>query len=443
MMSTQIKNRQTFKPSRAEFNPSMEFYLEKKKLVRKVVAGQFSGASFLDISGRARKIENPNELSRFWLINRLRGIRPKMSLSGEIQEYRIVDLCCGAGGFATGLKWACESINLRPVVSLAVDTNERARAIYKLNVRPLNLLAENVANLVDYDLTGKDPDYQPKFTRPDLDRYVGNIDLVIAGPPCEGNSNFNNHTRRRDKRNELYVATIATAIAMKAKVVIIENVTTVVNAHENVVARALSMLQVAGYKIGINEIVLDASKFGVAQRRKRHFLVAARNHVLREGTSENGLVLDPISAMDVLSDLMNKERESPIDQPANISDTNRRRIDFLFDNDEFDLPRSERPRCHRDKDHNYHHIYGRMLPDQPCQTITTGFLSPGRGRYIHPALRRGLTLREGARLQGFPDDYKWHQKGCKFHKSSIATLIGDAVPPPLGYTIGLIGLALT
>ena len=73
-----------------------------------------------------------------------------------------------------------------------------------------------------------------------------------------------------------------------------------------------------------------------------------------------------------------------------LSDANRRRIDWLFDNDAHDLPLSERPDCHRDGT-TYNAVYGRLYPDRPAPTITTGFLTPGRGRYIHPTRRRVLT----------------------------------------------------
>ena len=94
------------------------------------------------------------------------------------------------------------------------------------------------------------------------------------------------------------------------------------------------------------------------------------------------------------------------------------------------------------KKHTYTDVYGRMFPNEPSQTITTGFLSPGRGRYIHPVLPRGLTLREGARLQSFPDDYQWLRRGKELRRNPLAALIGDAVPPQLGFTVGLMGLAL-
>ena len=295
-------------------------------------------------------------------------------------------------------------------------------------------MADNIANLVDYDLTGSRADYYPTLVRPELERYIDNVDLTIAGPPCEGNSNFNNHTRRRDKRNELYVASVAIAIAMHSKVIIVENVASVVNAREKVVGRALDMLRASGYKIDVNEIVLDASNHGVAQRRKRHFLVAGRDQSLAN-VSQQGLMFSPLSAMDVISDLIGREGESPLDEPSELSKANQRRIHHLVDHDRFDLPTSERPDCHRLKSHSYVSVYGRMYPDQPSQTVTGGFLTPGRGRYVHPVARRGLTLREGARLQGFPDDYKWYRKGAEVQRNSLARLIGDAVPPQLGYTV--------
>ena len=82
-----------------------------------------------------------------------------------------------------------------------------------------------------------------------------------------------------------------------------------------------------------------------------------------------------------------------------------------------------------------------MYADKPSATITTGFQSPGRGRYVHPVERRGLTPREGARLQGFPDYFKWHTPMCRTTKQSITRLIGDAVPPNLGEIAMLIALA--
>ncbi len=80
-----------------------------------------------------------------------------------------------------------------------------------------------------------------------------------------------------------------------------------------------------------------------------------------------------------------------------------------------------------------------MHPDRPANTLTTGFLSPGRGRYVHPTERRGLTPHEAARLQGFPDNFKFETepgRGLEGNKH-YSKVIGDAVPPLLGFVPAL------
>jgi DNA (cytosine-5)-methyltransferase 1 len=82
-----------------------------------------------------------------------------------------------------------------------------------------------------------------------------------------------------------------------------------------------------------------------------------------------------------------------------------------------------------------------MKRDEPAQTITTGFMSPGRGRYVHPTRRRVMTAREAARLQGFPDTYRFVvDESNPPTRSNLAKWIGDAVPMPLGYGAALAAL---
>ena len=98
-----------------------------------------------------------------------------------------------------------------------------------------------------------------------------------------------------------------------------------------------------------------------------------------------------------------------LDQPTGHNHENQDRIDWLFDNGEYDLPLSERPECHKDGT-TYRSVYGRMKPSDPAPTITTGFMSPGPGafytsdRAAHPHRPRGrrhprisirLSLRDG------------------------------------------------
>jgi DNA (cytosine-5)-methyltransferase 1 len=124
-----------------------------------------------------------------------------------------------------------------------------------------------------------------------------------------------------------------------------------------------------------------------------------------------------------------------------LSSENKRRIDWLFDQDMDDLPDHIRPLCHQ-KGHSYQAVYGRLKWDEPSGTITTGFLTPGRGRYIHPKERRGLTPHEAARIQGFPDSFVFAEEGTHTSKKALSKVIGDAVPPALGHAIGIATLAL-
>lgn len=97
----------------------------------------------------------------------------------------------------------------------------------------------------------------------------------------------------------------------------------------------------------------------------------------------------------------------------------------------YDLPDYLRPDCHRLKQHSYKSVYGRLRWDQPAQTITTGFTSMGQGRYVHPARARTITPHEAARLQGFPDYFRFGEGP----RSVWCKLIGNAVPPALGEAV--------
>jgi DNA (cytosine-5)-methyltransferase 1 len=141
-----------------------------------------------------------------------------------------------------------------------------------------------------------------------------------------------------------------------------------------------------------------------------------------------------------IDDLVTQPFDDRLHIETELSDENRRRIKFLFDNGLYDLPNSERPECHQDGT-SYNSVYGRLYPDRPAGTITTGFMTPGRGRYIHPLLPRTLTPREAARLQGFPDTYDFFPDSRNPPtKAKITKWIGDAVPMPLGYAAGLSAL---
>ena len=83
------------------------------------------------------------------------------------------------------------------------------------------------------------------------------------------------------------------------------------------------------------------------------------------------------------------------------------------------------PQC-LDKVKGFYDVYGRLSWDKPSITITQYARNPASGRFSHPEQDRGLTIREAARLQSFPDGYKWHGSLGENFKQ-----IGEAVPPLL------------
>jgi DNA (cytosine-5)-methyltransferase 1 len=142
----------------------------------------------------------------------------------------------------------------------------------------------------------------------------------------------------------------------------------------------------------------------------------------------------PRSVRWAIADLESLQAQTLIDQPARSAPQTRGRIDRLFELDLYELPNEYRPPCHAEGNHSYASIYGRLRWDDPAQTVTTGFYSMCMGRNVHPSLRRTITAHEAARLQGFPDSFNFNSVSKRV---DLARLIGNAVPPKLGYVIGL------
>jgi DNA (cytosine-5)-methyltransferase 1 len=90
------------------------------------------------------------------------------------------------------------------------------------------------------------------------------------------------------------------------------------------------------------------------------------------------------------------------------------------------------PRCWREKTSGTTDVFGRMWWDRPAPTIRTEFYKPEKGRYLHPVADRPVTVREAARLQSFPDDFRFPEDQ---RMTSVARQIGNAVPPVLAAAI--------
>lgn len=359
------------------------------------------------------------------------------------RQLTVVDAFSGSGGLSLGASMAIEAAGFASRHLAAIDTDGVALAIHKLNFGTEAVIADSVSRMVDYHVLGQEGDaefgYDPELLATGLLPET-TADIFLAGPPCQGHSNLNNHTRRDDPRNQLYVTSVALGLALQAKCIVIENVPTVVNDKSNVVGTAEALLRAAGYSVACK--VLRADELGAAQRRARFFLIATKSGDAQAAFDAVAAALAapamPLSW--AIDDLLDTTSNGLMNTPAAPSPITLERINYLFDNDIYDLPNSQRPDCHKDG-HSYPSVYGRMHWDKPAQTITTGFNAAGQGRYVHPKRRRVITPHEAARVQGFPDWFCFTPEGMDVRRKNVAKWIGDAVHPILGYTAMLAALA--
>ncbi len=433
-------------------NIALDFRFDSGMIVREALAGRFNSTSWMPYrfpesdSGRNACAPSFGSLAKRWNLAQIEGEPTRLYRGPGRTSVNIVDLFCGCGGFSFGIKQAAEAVGLRPVFRFVADSSRAALDVYSRNLRPLNGTHQNVEHLIDYRLRrhgNRDlPDLSSVELSTELSSVAGLVDVFLAGPPCEGNSNLNNRTRRVDDRNELYLDAVVAGIAVGARVIAIENVPAVKRSRQEVVDRALALFEEADYQINDNGWNLTASDFGTPQERCRHFLIASRSERIVRTSDLVNLRIPAPTVAEALKSLASIERRTVFDEPSQLSDENLKRVQFLVEREEYDLPDAERPDCHRLKRHNYVSVYGRLRPDRVAPTITTGFLSPGRGRFTHPFEARSLTPREGARLQGFGADFDWMEHSNTLYRSNYASMIGSAVPPQLGFAVGMAALSV-
>ena len=356
------------------------------------------------------------------------SIRPTFD-SGS-RATRVVDLFAGCGGITLGLAQACRSADRAIQIALAVDFEPLATRVYRENF-PFAERVETapVETFFDGEL-GADATFVEQRTR----ASVAGVDVLVGGPPCQGHSNLNNHTRRTDGKNALYLRMARAAEILSPRLVMIENVPSVLRDRHSgvgVVERAVEHLQRIGYRT--DHRVVGLAHLGVAQTRQRHLLLATA-----EGEPAPADLFDAVEASALrrnqrwaIGDLTDTASASMLDLVPQAAPTNIQRMQYLLDNDLYDLPNDLRPPCQQGA-HSYKSMYGRLRWDQPAQTITSGFGSIGQGRYMHPDRTRALTAHEAARIQGFPDYFDF--SACPT-RSALATMIGNAVPPQLGAAI--------
>lgn len=380
--------------------------------------------SSINLSDGNQIIDNPESIFDYSYLRtpKIRHPKPEHGAVG------IVDVFCGCGGLSLGAKEACATLGMIPDIRSAIDFDEEIISVYKDNFPNAATLTQDICEVVDGELGQNATKAEKQYTD-----EIGNYDILLSGPPCQGHSDLNNYTRRRDGRNTLYERIARFAEISSPNHIIVENVPAVVHGEQGSLQKAVIHLRKLGYQT--QEDTIDLSQLGVPQKRRRHVLFATK--------SDFGSVNDIISKYYVnavrsvgwaIEDLSQSNGNSIFTRPSKHNEDNLKRMKFLIQNGLYDLPDKLRPKCHRDGNHTYRAMYGRLNMNKPAPTITSGFTSPGQGRFVHPMYPRTITPHEAARLQFFPDFFKFSEAK---QRTSLANMIGNAVPMKLSFILCL------
>ena len=339
----------------------------------------------------------------------------------------VIDLFSGCGGLSKGL------IDAGFDVVLGVDNEPISLQTFELNHKG--------AGILQVDL----------FKKTAIERIINvlgqkKIDVVVGGPPCQGFSltgprNFD------DKRNRLYLSFIEVVEKIKPKAFLIENVPGLAVMYQgrvkNEIIRRLSKL---GYEVEMK--ILNAADYGVPQIRKRVFFVGLKKGL---GTFQ---FPDPthspenyITSDEAIGDLPDREEEIGLEEDRYIMSAKseyqklmRKNSDKLWNHvatKHTQLVKSVIAMVpdggnHKDlppgvgESRKFNEAWTRYNSQRPSKTIDTGHRN-----HFHYKFNRIPTVRENARLQSFPDSFRFIGTRTQQNRQ-----VGNAVPPLLGYNIG-------
>ena len=339
-----------------------------------------------------------------------------------------VDAFSGAGGLALGLHQAGIT------VLLSFDNDPLCIATQRKNPQYFSLEHEAIHASIQEMLNGR--------LLAMLGMTRGELGLLAGGPPCQGFS-VQRIGEDHDARNHLMLTFVDLIAEVYPKLFLIENVPGILGKRGKIVlARAIDLA--AGHGYWIHQNSLDAADYDTPQRRRRVFIVGERMDLgskrfqFPPSTTTNGsrlTVRDVIGHLPPPPDDGSEHSEIPDHRRDRLSPTNIRRLESLQPGQgRQHLPDYLLANCHkRDASEIGHRgVYGRMAWDDVSPTITARFDSFTRGKFGHPEQNRTISLREGALLQTFPEDYIF-----RGNKVDIARQIGNAVPPSLAKSLGI------
>lgn len=255
---------------------------------------------------------------------------------------------------------------------------------------------------------------------------VGTCDVLIAGPPCQGFSTLGKQ-RSNDPRNQLALEVIRWARLSSPQIVVIENVDAFLSTPTH--RACLRAFLKLGYET--NCFTLDATHFGVAQLRRRSFTIASRVGLPAIPNGRQSCIRTVRSALDGLPLTPNNRNNHAAPKPSELALARMKVIPR--GGDKRDVLKNAphlAPPSWKATSSEVTDVWGRMVWDEPCNTLRTCLQNPSKGRYIHPERNRVITLREAARLHGVKDS--WVFSGLP---TQVARQIGNSVPPPMARAI--------
>ncbi len=350
-----------------------------------------------------------------------------------MKKYYVIDLFAGAGGFSYGFS----KVGFVPVI--ANEISPVFSTTYQCNHPNTMVLANDIKGLNKVILENA---IAEKIGR------VNNNVILIGGPPCQSYSTSGK--REMDARANLFLEYKRVLGIIKPVLFIFENVTGILSMdNKKLFPRVIEALEEEGYEI--YHKVLNASDYGVPQDRKRVFIVGVRKDLnlpefkFKEGeftgnprTFRYALYDLPATACgeeqkyymmrnNAYTQLMRGEEKFLTRQKApNANERTKEIMKTLKDGeDRSKLPARLQPKS------GFGNSYSKICSWKPAPTITRNFSCISSARCIHPTDNRALTIREGARLQSFPDSYIFVGNDEEVHIQ-----IGNAVPPLLAEELG-------
>lgn len=398
------------------------------------------------------KLLDKREVYKFHHLTRL-SLVEKEKNSGKPT---LIDLFSGAGGLSLGLSQS----GMRIV--FANDIEQSALRTYNFNHPEVdgNKITKGGIENIAYNIS--------EF----IDEEV---DVLAGGPPCQGFSMANRQRIIDDPRNVLYKYYVEAIKNVKPKVFIMENVKPMLKVADQVIEDIRREVDIE-YSIAVE--VLNAKKLGVSQNRERLIFIGIRKDISESNNVSAGDIMDEIKnqfseiiplnlALTNLKPLQASRKKNSTEEGSDISgykisdqynnETNEylkninrgleSRIVFnhkarynndrdieifgrMHQGDKSDSPRIADIMPYKSRNHIFKDKYYKLIGSEPCKTITA-HMKFDCNMYIHPNQSRGLTPREAARIQSFPDSYFFLGAYTKTYQQ-----IGNSVPPIMARKIG-------